>query len=159
MGPDVKEGRVVQMHRVRCGSPATTAAAERGSRRGRGTDARDVVLRQTIAAAKDVSASSDSDRGRRGPRGVGRFPRVGLLSLRTRRGVVDAVAAVELCLVLLLPLHPPVLEPDLDLSLCEAKSVGDLDPSPPREIPVEVELLLKLQGLVTGVRLASTLSF
>ena len=45
MVPDVKEVRVVQMHRVRCGSPATTAAAERGSRRGRGTDARDVVLR------------------------------------------------------------------------------------------------------------------
>ena len=31
-------------------------------------------------------------------------------------------------LVLLLPLHPPVLEPDLDLSLSQTKCVGDLDP-------------------------------
>ena len=31
-------------------------------------------------------------------------------------------------LVLLLPLHSPVLEPDLDLSLSQAKCVGDLDP-------------------------------
>ena len=106
MVPEVEEVGVVQMLRVRS---ATTAAAERGSRRGRGADAhrRRVVLRQTAFAAEDVSAPSaaaaggcDGDRGRRGPRGVGRFPRhrraVGLLSLRSRRGVVEAVAAVEL---------------------------------------------------------------
>ena len=31
-------------------------------------------------------------------------------------------------LVLLLPLHPPVLEPDLDLSLRQTQRVRDLDP-------------------------------
>ena len=54
-------------------------------------------------------------------------------------------------LVLLLPLHPPVLEPDLDLTLRQAQRVRDLDSSPPRQIPVEVELLLQLQGLISGV--------
>ena len=170
MVPEVEEVGVVQMLRVRS---ATAAAAERGSRRGRGADAhrRRVVLRQTAVAAEDVSAPSaaaaaggcDGDRGRRGPRGVGRFPRhrraVGLLSLRSRRGVVEAVAAVELRLVLLLPLHAPVLEPDLDLPLREAQSMGNLDPSPAREIPVEVELLLQLQGLITGVGLPPSFPF
>ena len=31
-------------------------------------------------------------------------------------------------LVLLLPLHPPVLEPDLDLTLRQAERVRNLDP-------------------------------
>ena len=54
-------------------------------------------------------------------------------------------------LVFLLPLHAPVLEPYFDLALCEAEGVGDLYPSPPGEVAVEVELLLQLQGLVAGV--------
>ena len=33
--------------------------------------------------------------------------------------------------VVLLPLHPPVLEPDLDLTLGETQTVSDLDPPPP----------------------------
>jgi len=33
--------------------------------------------------------------------------------------------------VVLLPLHPPILEPDLDLPLTQAQGVGDFDPSPP----------------------------
>ena len=61
-------------------------------------------------------------------------------------------------LVLLLPLHAPVLEPDLDLPLGQAQRVGDLDPSPAGQVSVEVELLLELQGLVAGVRLAATLA-
>lgn len=55
-------------------------------------------------------------------------------------------------LVFLLPLHSPVLEPDLDLSLAEAKGVRDLDASPSREVAIEVELLLELEGLVPRVR-------
>ncbi len=54
-------------------------------------------------------------------------------------------------LVLLLPLHAPVLEPDLDLALREAERVGDLDAPATRQVAVEVELLLQLQGLVAGV--------
>ena len=55
-------------------------------------------------------------------------------------------------LVVLLPLHPAVLKPDFDLSLWEAEGMGDLDPPPAGQVPVEVELLLQLQGLVPGVR-------
>ncbi|KAJ8888461.1 hypothetical protein PR048_007951 [Dryococelus australis] len=60
-------------------------------------------------------------------------------------------------LVLLLPLHAAVLEPDLDLALGQAECVGDLDAPPPRQVPVEVELLLQLQRLVPGVRRALSL--
>ncbi len=60
---------------------------------------------------------------------------------------------------LLLELHAPVLEPDLDLSLGEAERVGDLDPSPTRQVAVEVELLLQFQGLVAGVRLTAAFAF
>ena len=48
---------------------------------------------------------------------------------------------------LLLELHPPVLEPDLDLALGQAERVGDLYAPPPGEIMVKMELLLQLQGL------------
>ena len=44
-------------------------------------------------------------------------------------------------LVLLLGLHPPVLEPDLDLPLRQPEVVRDLNPPPPREVAIEVEFL------------------
>lgn len=44
-------------------------------------------------------------------------------------------------LVLFLPLHTPVLEPDLDLPLRQAQGVRDLDPPPPGQVAVEVEFL------------------
>ena len=65
----------------------------------------------------------------------------------------DALNIHPLHLHLLLVFHPPVLEPDLDLALGEAQRVGDLDPAAPREIVVEVELLLELEGLEPGVGL------
>ena len=72
-------------------------------------------------------------------------------ALRARAGVGRVVR--RLPLRVLLGLHPPVLEPDLDLALGEAQRVGDLDPAAPREIVVEVELLLELEGLEPGVGL------
>lgn len=45
-------------------------------------------------------------------------------------------------LVVLLPLHSAVLEPDLDLALCQVEGVGDLDAAATREVLVVVELLL-----------------
>ena len=54
-------------------------------------------------------------------------------------------------LVLLLPLHPAVLEPDLDLPLGEAKRVSNFYSPPSGQVSVEVELFLQLQGLVPGV--------
>ena len=44
-------------------------------------------------------------------------------------------------LVLLLGLHPPVLEPDLDLPLRQSQVVSDLYPPSPSEVAVKVELL------------------
>ena len=54
-------------------------------------------------------------------------------------------------LVLLFPLHSPILEPDLYLTLRQAEGMRDLDATPPRQVAVEVELLLELQRLVPGV--------
>lgn len=76
-------------------------------------------------------------------------------SLRTDVVAAALWAALALGLVLLFPLHPTVLEPNLDLSLRQAQRVRDLDPSPPRQVPVEVELLLQLQRLVPRVGLSA----
>ena len=54
-------------------------------------------------------------------------------------------------LVLLLPLHPPVLEPDLDLPLRQSQLAGELRPSLPSEEMIEVELFLQLQDLLLRV--------
>ena len=56
---------------------------------------------------------------------------------------------------LLLLLHAPVLEPDLDLALGEEERVRQFDASTQRQVPVELELLLEFQRLIARVRLAS----
>ena len=43
----------------------------------------------------------------------------------------------------------PVLEPNFDLPLCEAKLVSHLDPAAPCEVVVRVKLLFQLQRLVS----------
>lgn len=53
--------------------------------------------------------------------------------------------------VVLLPLHPSVLEPDFNLSFRQVERVSDLDPAPACEVAVEVEFLLQLEGLVTCI--------
>ena len=55
-------------------------------------------------------------------------------------------------LVFLLPLHPPILEPDFYLSFSKAKGMCDLDTPSPRQVAVEMELLFQLQGLVPRIR-------
>ena len=59
------------------------------------------------------------------------------------------------CSELLLELHPPVLEPYFDLALREAERVSDFNSPASRQVVVEVKLLLQLQGLEAGVRLAA----
>ena len=49
--------------------------------------------------------------------------------------VGDNVHALHL--VLLLPLHPPVLEPDFDLALCQTQRVGDFDAPTPSKVPAD----------------------
>ena len=75
-----------------------------------------------------------------------RLGRLGLLLL-----LVELLDGLDL----LLELHPPVLEPDLDLALRQAELVRHLYPPPPGEVVVGVELLLQLEGLVAGVGLAA----
>ena len=75
----------------------------------------------------------------------------GLCGLRLLLLLVQLLDGLDL----LLELHPAVLEPDLDLPLRQAQLVRHLYPPPPREVVVRVELLLQLQGLVAGVRLAA----
>ena len=66
---------------------------------------------------------------------------------------LDASCSLVLGLVLalFLHLHPPVLEPDLHLPLRQVERARHLMSPVPREVHVEQELLLQLQGLVFGV--------
>jgi len=57
---------------------------------------------------------------------------------------------------LLLEFHSPVLEPDLDLPLSQTQGVSNLNATSPSQVVVEVELLLQLECLEPGVRLASS---
>lgn len=56
---------------------------------------------------------------------------------------------------LLLQLHSPILEPDLDLPFRQAERVCHLDPPPPGQIVVRVEFLFELQSLVARVGLSA----
>lgn len=76
--------------------------------------------------------------------------------LRRDFSVAVARARLALRLVLLLPFHPSVLEPDFDLPFRQAECVRDLDAPPPGQVSVEMELLLQLEGLVSGVRLPAS---
>jgi len=64
--------------------------------------------------------------------------------------VGDNVHALHL--VLLLPLHPPVLEPDFDLALRQTQSVCNFNTPTTGKISIEVELFFELQRLVSRVR-------
>ena len=54
-------------------------------------------------------------------------------------------------LVLLLPLHAPVLEPDFDLTLRQAEAVRNFDASASCQVSIEVKLFLQLEDLMAGV--------
>jgi len=53
--------------------------------------------------------------------------------------------------VVLLPLHASVLEPNFYLALGQAEAVGDLDPTAPRQVAIEVEFFFQLENLVASV--------
>jgi len=56
---------------------------------------------------------------------------------------------------LFLGLHPAILEPDFDLTLGEAERVRDLNASFARQVAVELEFLLQLEGLVARIGLST----
>lgn len=68
------------------------------------------------------------------------------------------VPAFSLCVVVLLALslafvlHPPVLEPDFDLSLGQVQQSRYFHPPRPAKVLVEVELLFQLQQLGVCIR-------
>ena len=87
-----------------------------------------------------------------------------MVELRRRRRRLDGGAAAELPvglvdlsdrLHLALLLHPPVLEPDLDLSLGQRQLARQLDAPAARQVAVELEVFLELERLVAGVRLTA----
>ena len=73
---------------------------------------------------------------------------------RWRGGGGGPAGAEALSSLVLLLLHPPVLEPDLDLPLLEVEQTGHLRPPRPAQVAAEVELLLQLHKLRAGVRRA-----
>lgn len=72
------------------------------------------------------------------------------------RGGGDGWREALTSLVLFL-LHPPVLEPDLDLPLVKVEQAGHLHAPRPAEVAAEVELLLQLHQLRARVRGARSL--
>lgn len=83
----------------------------------------------------------------------GLLGRPGLLRMGSGlEGAAGCSKAHTFQFVVLLPLHTTVLEPDFDLTLGQAKRVGDLDTSPPGQVAIEVEFLFQLQGLVASIR-------
>lgn len=54
--------------------------------------------------------------------------------------------------MLLLPLHPPILEPDLDLTFSQTQGMCDLDPPTPCQVAIKMKFFLQFESLVTGVR-------
>lgn len=52
----------------------------------------------------------------------------------------------------LFPFHAPILEPDFYLPLRQTQTVCDLDPPPPRQVAIKMELLLQFQCLVARIR-------
>jgi len=73
---------------------------------------------------------------------------------RRKRGCLGRVGGLGggVCKsIIFLPLHAPVLEPDLDLSLCQTELVCDLYASAACEVAVVVKLLLQFQRLMPCV--------
>jgi len=53
--------------------------------------------------------------------------------------------------VLLFPLHPPILEPDLDLSLRQTQGMCDFDPPTACQVAIKMKFFLQFKSLVSGV--------
>lgn len=61
--------------------------------------------------------------------------------------------------VVFLPFHPPVLEPDFDLSFGKAQTVSNLYPPTSGQVPVKMELFFQFQNLLPGVCCPGSLGF
>lgn len=97
-------------------------------------------------------------RGRRCGRRSRRQQTVDRRSILTRRdgvlGIHFQAAVAELAI--LLRLHPPILEPDFNLTLGQAQCLRYLDTPSSGQVSIKMELLLELQSLETGVRLSGS---
>ena len=107
-------------------------------------------LPKTLASQDRLEGGGARGRVQRRRRQV---PVAGRLECGNRHRSAGARRRLEVRhVVLLFPLHAPVLEPDLDLALAEVQHVRDLDPAAPRQVAVEVELLFQFERLVSRVR-------
>ena len=111
----------------------------RSSSRGGGSS-RTIERATTLVTAAFLGSSGTSWR-----RGGSGGCRAGRQRARTSFGLI------------LLPLHAPVLEPDLDVTLREVQHGGQLDAARSGDVLVEVELLLQLQQLSARVGRARAL--
>lgn len=97
--------------------------------------------RLVIPAQMDITQAGESGAARGGGRGRGWGGGGGV------GGGVEALHSLVLFL-----LHPPVLEPNLNLPLLEVEQSGHLHPPRPAQVAAEVKLLLQLHQLRTRVR-------
>lgn len=98
--------------------------------------------RLVIPAQMDITQAGESGAARGGGRGRGWGGGGGVGG-----GGVEALHSLVLFL-----LHPPVLEPNLNLPLLEVEQSGHLHPPRPAQVAAEVKLLLQLHQLRTRVR-------
>lgn len=71
--------------------------------------------------------------------------------MRLRRMLLDAGRGVDVqAWVLLLPLGPSVLEPNLHLSLRQAELKGEVEPLADGQVPGGLELVLQSHELLVG---------
>lgn len=62
-------------------------------------------------------------------------------------------------LVFFFPFHPPILEPNFDLSFCQTQRVRNFDSSSPRQVAVKMEFFFQLQSLVPSIWCSLTFGF
>ena len=53
--------------------------------------------------------------------------------------------------MLLFPLHPTILEPDLDLSLRQTQGMCNFDPPTACQVAIKMKFFLQFESLVSGV--------
>ena len=54
-------------------------------------------------------------------------------------------------IAILFPLHPPILKPDLNLSLCHTQGMCDFNPPTACQVPIKMKFFLQFKSLVSGV--------
>ena len=54
-------------------------------------------------------------------------------------------------IAILFPLHPAILNPDLNLSLCHTQGMCDFNPPTACQVPIKMKFFLQFKSLVSGI--------